>query len=171
MEPSELLKGRTRETKIRRDRAGRWYDAGQRLDHPNLCRSFDGWIDRAEDGRLCLTNDINWAYVEVEGPPYFVRAVEVSGGEVLLALSGDRREPLDGATLRQGPDGALYCDVRGGRCAARFDNHAAAQLAELAGEDEAGAYLDLPSGRVRPPVVDDPLEPARAGASASGPRA
>ncbi len=161
MDPSAILEGRTRETKIRRDKAGRWYDGGVLLEHPNLCRSFDGWIDRAEDGRLCLTNDINWAYVDVEGPPYFVRGLEVADGEITLLLSGDRREPLDGATLRQGPDGALYCDVRAGRCAALFENHAAVQLAELLFEDAEGTYVELPTGRVRPPVVDDPLAPAR----------
>ncbi len=157
MDPNALLQGRTRETKIRRDRAGRWFNEGEPLEHPNLCRSFDGWIDRAEDGRFCLTNDINWAYVDIEGPPYFVRGVAIVPGGVELLLSGDRRELLDGATLRQGPDGALYCDVREGRCAALFDNHAAVQLEALVGEDAEGAYLELPSGRVRPPVVADPL--------------
>jgi hypothetical protein len=81
----------------------------------------------------------------------------VTEGAVFLRLSGERREPLDGKTLRQGPDGALYCDVREGRCPALFDNHAALQLGDLLGEDADGPYVDLPSGRVHPPIVGDPL--------------
>jgi hypothetical protein len=157
MDPSALLAGRTRETKIRRDRYGRWYEGGEPLEHPNLTRSFDAWVDRAEDGRFCLSNDINWAYVAIEGPAYFVRGVERGASALILLLSGDRREPLRGETLRQGPDGALYCDVREGRCPALFDNHAALQLSDFIGEDEEGAYVDLPSGRVHPKTVDDPL--------------
>jgi hypothetical protein len=159
MDPSALLAGRTRETSIRRDRHGRWYEGGTPLEHPNLTRSFDGWIDRSEDGRFCLSNDINWAYVTIEGPAYFVRGVVRDGGAVTLLLSGDRREPLRGETLRQDSAGALYCDVREGRCPARFDNHATVQLADWIGEDAEGLYVDLPTGRVRPPVVDDPLAP------------
>lgn len=157
MDPSALLQGRTRETKIRRDKNGRWFNDGQLLEHSKLCRSFDSWIDRAEDGRFCLSNDINWAYVEIEGPAYFVRSVELSDQGVKLTLSGARHELLDGSTLRQGQDGALYCDVREGRCPALFDNHAALRLAELIGEDDAGTFVELPTGKVRPPVVDEPL--------------
>jgi hypothetical protein len=160
MDPSALLAGRTRETKIRRDRNGRWYENGVPLEHPNLTRSFDAWIDRAEDGRFCLSNDINWAYVAIEGPAYFVRDLAPVDGALVLLLSGDRREPLRGETLRQGPDGALYCDVREGRCPARFDNHAALKLGDLLGEDAGGTFVDLPSGRFRPPTVDDPLRAA-----------
>ena len=36
MEPSQFLKGRTRETKIRRDAAGRWFNDGDPIDHPQF---------------------------------------------------------------------------------------------------------------------------------------
>lgn len=155
-----MMAGLTRETQIRRDARGRWFNGEDPIDHPLLVRAFEGWIDRAEDGRPCLSNDINWAYIEVEGPPYFVRGVVPEAGGVGLRLSGDRVEALDPASLRQGPDGALYCDVRDGRCAARFDNHAASRLMDLAGgEDGDGPYLELGGRKVRPPVVSDPLAP------------
>jgi uncharacterized protein len=159
MDPSKVMAGLTRETSIRRDARGRWFNGDDPIDHPLVVRAFDGWIDRAEDGRLCLSNDINWAYIVVDGPPYTVRGVAQEGADVILLLSGDLRQRLDPATLRQGPDGGLYCDVRDGRLAARFDRYAATQLVDLAGgEDDDGPYLDL-DGRVRPPVVDDPLQP------------
>ncbi len=158
MDPNDPLPpGRSRETRIRRDARGRWFNGDEPITHPNLVQSFDQWLDRAPDGRFCLSNDINWAYVAVEGAPVFVRAAHIEGDAVVLRLSGDLEERLDPATLRQGPDGVLYCDVREGRLPARFDSHAAAQLAPLLGEDARGIYLELAGRRFEPPVRDDPL--------------
>lgn len=161
MEPGQFLQGqgRTRETTIRRDAQGRWFHDGQPLEHPNLTRAFDRWVERAEDGRYCLKNDINWAYFTLEGPPFFVRSLRAQpGGRVLLSLSNDRQVPLSPYTLRTGPDGALYCDVDDGMVA-RFDRHAATQLEALIGEDGQGVYLEIEGARVRPPSVRDPLKP------------
>lgn len=157
MNPNQLIEGRSRETEIRRDAGGRWWNGEDQVDHPQLVRSFDSWIDRAADGRFCLKNDVNWAYIALEGPPYFVRSLMFSGQVVTLLLSGGTSERLDPATLRQTADGALWCDVRSGRVPACFDNHAAHQLAEVIAEDADGVYLTLEGGRARPPVVDDPL--------------
>jgi uncharacterized protein len=157
MDVGEIPTGRTRETAIRRDALGRWWNGDERIDHKKVARSFDGWIERAEDGRLCLANDINWAYVSIEGPPYFVRAVRWEGERAILVLSGDREEKLDPQTLRASEDGVLYCDVLQGTLAARFDNHAAMQLAERFVPDDAGACLVIDGERFLPPTVTDPL--------------
>ena len=61
-----------------------------------------------------------------------------------------------GRSEREGPDGALYCDGHGGMTA-RFDRHAAVQLADLILEDDTGPYFDVNGERVRPPVVEDPI--------------
>ncbi|HEY8427962.1 MAG TPA: hypothetical protein VIL20_06285 [Sandaracinaceae bacterium] len=158
VDPANMLAGRTRETKIRRDAEGRWFNDGVEITHPLLREAFDAWLCRAPDGsgRYCLSNDINWAYVEIEGPPRFVRGVSVEGDRVALRLSDGRVVALDPRTLRQGRDGALYCDVGEG-LSARFERHAVMQLAELLGEDDAGVYLRVGGELVRPPVVDDPL--------------
>lgn len=156
MDPSELLQGRTRETSIYRDAQGRWFQDGEPLEHENLVRSFEGWIERAEDGRYCLKNDINWAYFTLEGAPYFVRHARVDADRVVMELSGGLSEVLDVTTLRQGPDGALYCSVRGD-LPARFDRHVLTQLEDHVGEDEQGPFLLVSSQRVRPRVVTDPL--------------
>lgn len=157
MDVADLLQGRTRETKIRRDAQGRWWNGEERIEHAGVARSFDGWIERTSDGRLCLANDINWAYVEVDGPAYFVRSVRIEGDSAVLLLSGDRQERLDPASLRVGPDGALYCDVQDGTLSARFDNHAAMQLGERLQPDES---FDLEGARWVPRVVDDPFASA-----------
>jgi hypothetical protein len=158
MDPNAFLSGQSRETTIRRDAQGRWFSDDQPLDHPKLCRAFDRWLERAEDGRFCLRNDINWAYVSVEGPPLFVRAVQLEpNGAIQLALSDDSSQSLDPQTLRQGPDGALYCDARDGSFAARFDRSAMQQLEPVLKEDAQGVYLALGDQQVRPRVAADPL--------------
>ena len=156
VDAGSYLKGRTRETTIRRDAQGRWFHDGQPLGHPNLIRSFEQWIERAEDGRWCLKNDINWAYITLEGPPLFVRAARPTASTVTLQLSNGRSEPLRPETLRQDHDGALYCDAVDG-LTARFDRHAQTQLGEVLDEDDDGVYVSLDGTRWRPPIVDDPL--------------
>lgn len=163
MDPNQFIFGQSRETTIRRDDQGRWYAEGELLEHPKLVRAFDRWLERAEDGRYCLRNDINWAYVTIEGPPLFVRTVTLEpNAPPQLTLSDDRTEPLRPETLRQAQDGALYCDARDGTFAARFDRHAMQQLESLLREDEQGVYLLLGNERIRPRVVSDPLLPLSA---------
>lgn len=159
MEPSEptFPFGLSRETTIRRTADGKWFQGDEPIDNPKLARAFDRWISKAEDGRYCLKNDINWAYFTLEGPPYFVRSAQPEGDAVTLALSNDESTTLDFATLREGPDGALYCDAYPGM-AARFDTHASVQLSELVAEDEQGPYLRCGKERVRPPRVTHPLD-------------
>lgn len=158
MDPAELLRrGFTRETAVRRDRKGRWFDGDEPITHPRLVGKLDAWIDRAPDGRFCLSNDINWAFVEIEGAPYFVRGVRIADGEVLLRLSGGEEEILDPKTLRLDGHDALWCDVRGGRVPARFERTAMHQLAAVMEEDEEGPFFRIKASKVRPPVMADPM--------------
>jgi hypothetical protein len=156
MEPSTIPFGLSRETTIQRRADGRWFVDGDAMDNPKLARAFDRWIERAEDGRYCLKNDVNWAYFQLEGAPYFVRSVRIDDGAAQLMLSNDREEELDLRTLREGPDGALYCTVLGDE-PARFDSHAAVQLGELLDEDAEGPFFSMGDQRVRPPRLSDPL--------------
>jgi hypothetical protein len=156
-DPNSLLAPDGRETKIRRDARGRWFNDVVPITHEHLVRAFDSWVDLADDGRYCLRNAVNWAYVDIDGAPVFVRAVAVHPEGAVLTLSDGRVERLDARTLRQGPDGALYCTVRGGRLTARFDQPTAIALEAVVGEDDEGIYLDVANERVRPPMVDDPL--------------
>jgi hypothetical protein len=162
MDPAAMLEGRSRETRLRRDASGRWWDGDDPIAHPLLVQAFDAWIERAEDGRFCLKNDINWAYVTIEGAPIDVRTIELpakTDGAAAISLhhSDGRTETLDPSTLREGPDGALYCEVRGGTMPARLSPHAAVQLDPLIDEDEHGTYIQLGTTRIRPPRTDEPL--------------
>jgi hypothetical protein len=164
MDAEMLPPGLSRETTIRRTAEGKWFHDGQAIDNPKLARAFDRWVKRAEDGRYCLKNEINWAYFSLEGAPYFVRAARIEGGRAWLSLSNDEQVELDLHSLREGPDGALYCDAYPG-LAARFDAHATVQLGELLEEDEHGPFFRLVDARdptrqerVRPPRVADPVD-------------
>jgi len=168
IDPSAALKGRTRETKIRRDDAGRWFDGEDEITHVLITQAFDSWLIPAPDGsgRWCLSNDINWAFISLEGPPRFVRSVDLSD-PVTLRLSDSREIRFDPGSLRQGPDEALYCDVPSEHAptglVARFDRHAAMQLSELLHEDDEGVFLRLGDQLVRPPRVSSPLTTQSAG--------
>ncbi len=152
-----LARGLTRETKIRRDRHGQWFDDDVAIEHDNLARSFDGWIDRAPDGRFCLSNNINWAFVAIAGAPYVVRSIAIAD-PITLHLSGDRHEPLDPGSLRLDPHDAMWCDVREGRVPARFSSHALHQLGDLLDEDSEGLYLLIAGHKIRPPTMKDPMQ-------------
>lgn len=152
----EFTKERTRETSIRRDASGRWYNGDDLITHPKLIRAFSSWISRAEDGRYCLRNDINWAYFTLEGAPLFVRSVGVTTDMIMLNLSNDTSEALDLATLRQSEDGRLYCDTSK-KLTALFDSHAANQLRGVLEEkdDTIGVVM---SGTFFPIPIDlDPV--------------
>lgn len=162
MDPAQLAaRGWTRETQIHRDDAGRWFQDGEPIAHPGIVAAFNRWVARAPDGRYCLENEINWAYVEIAGPPVFVRSATVDPSGAKLALSDGRSEALDPTTLREGAEGALYCDVRGGTLPARFDRGAMIQLADALHEDTGGLYFELGGRRYTPAKSDTPLELTR----------
>lgn len=161
MIPLIPVEGRSRETKIRRDARGRWWNDDAEITHPSLCRAFDAWIERAEDGRYCLKNEINWAYVTIEGPPLFARRARVEAGALVLSLSDGRDEAVDLTTLREGSDGALACDVRAGTMPCALTSGAMMELAPHLDEDAAGPFVRVGALRVRPARVTDPLVPFR----------
>jgi hypothetical protein len=160
VDPNKIFNRLSRESTICRDAVGRWFHDGERVEHPMVAHAFDRWIGRADDGRYCLNNGIDWVYIALDGPPLFVRSLRIQDdNKVFLLLSNDTEQKLDLDTLRQGEDGALYCEIGDVKLVAKFDRHAMAQLAELVEEDTRGVYIQLGEQRVRPPTVADPLGP------------
>lgn len=149
--------GLTRETSIRRTGDGRWYHDGAPIRHAGIRKAFDAWVDRADDGRYILKNDVNWAYVEIEGAPVRVERVRMVDGALEGLLSDERTETLDLDSLRQDSEGFLYCDVRQGRLTAKFARHAMFDLEPLLDEHDGGVVLRVGSREIVPPVVDDPV--------------
>jgi uncharacterized protein len=133
--------GRSRESTIRLDAAGRFWHEGRKVDHPGLAAAFHSWIGRhPDDGRYILTNGYDWSYFTVEDAPYFVRALRIEPQRVVLLLSDGTEEAWDPESTRIGPDGALYATVKTeaphGPFEAKFTQHAQASLAPALVEDE-----------------------------------
>lgn len=156
--PPKLDPAWSREADLRRDARRRWYHEGVPIQTPAIERAFDRWIDRGPDGRYRLENEINWVYCEIEGPPVFVERAEVQADRVRLTLSDGRTEWLRPETLRQGPEGELYCQVREGRLPAAFERAAMPAFESLLAEDGEGLFLRLGGRAFRPRVVATPLE-------------
>ena len=120
--------GFSRETRIRRDRRGQWFEGNEPVTNPAIASAFDRWIDLAPDGRYCLRNSVNWAYVEIEGAPIFVRSLDVQEDGIELHLSDGRSERLDPSTLSADSEGLLHCLVRDRSMSAAFTNGSLMQL-------------------------------------------
>lgn len=150
-------KGWTRETNIRRDARGNWFENEVLVEHPGVKKAFDSWVAKAPDGRYCLENKIHWVYVELEGPPVFVRHLKVEDSGIQLMLSNGLNETLDAITLRQSSEGILYCDVSNRQLVAQFDSNAMMEMMDVIGSDEQGLFVRVGSEAVRPPVVAEAL--------------
>jgi uncharacterized protein len=156
--------GRSRESTIRLDGEGRFFHAGEQVEHAKLAAAMHTWISRhPDDGRYILTNGYDWTYFTVEDAPFFVRAVKLDGGRVTLALSDGTEEPWDPRESEIAPSGAIYTSVKGsakgGPFRAKFTRHAQASLAPVltevpgAGEPHAAVILEgktVPIGRAAP---------------------
>jgi len=146
--------GRSRESTIRLDAAGRFWHEGRRVDHAGLAAAFHSWIARhPDDGRYILTNGYDWSYFTVDDAPYFVRAVRIEPQRVALLLSDGTEEAWDPEGTRVGPDGALYAavkrDATGGPFEAKFTQHAQASLAPVLVEGDGPNEGTSPEGGPR----------------------
>jgi len=133
--------GRSRESTIRLDSAGRFWHDGRQVDHAGLAAAFHSWIARhPDDGRYILTNGYDWSYFTVDDAPYFVRAVRIEPQRLVLLLSDGTEESWEPERTRAGLDGALYAVVKrqgvGGPFEAKFTQHAQASLAPVLVEGE-----------------------------------
>jgi len=142
--------GRSRESSIRLDAAGRFWHEGRQVEHAGLAAAFHSWIRRhPDDGRYILTNGYDWTYFTVEDAPYFVSALRVEAAQIVLILSDGTEAAWDPEATRIGSDSALYAtvkrDARGGPYEAKFSPHAQASLGPLLVESADGG---LPMVRI-----------------------
>lgn len=113
--------GRSRESTIRLDRSGRFWNEGEPVTHAGMATAFASWIMRhPDDGRFILCNGFDWTYFTVDDAPFFVKSLRTESDRIVLTLSDGSEEPLDEATLGSGGDGALYVRVKAGAFEARF---------------------------------------------------
>jgi uncharacterized protein len=137
--------GRSRESSIVLDAAGRFSHDGVPVEHPGLARAFASWIDRhPDDGRFILNNGYDWTYFHVEDVPYLVLGLREQDGALRLRLSDGSESGLEPETLTVGAHGALYGSVKGGQFRARFTPAAQTALAPwLSAAENGDIFLEI----------------------------
>jgi hypothetical protein len=154
---SPAPEGRSRESTIVLDGAGRFWHDGRPVEHAGLAAALHSWIGRHPDnGRYILTNGYDWTYFTVEDAPYVVRAVRLEDSRILLVLSDGTEEPWDPSASHIGKGGALYAVVkrgaRHGPYEAKFTRHAQASLEPVlvdeGGRDDGGSDEGVPAVRI-----------------------
>lgn len=117
--------GRSRESTIRLDAAGRFLHSGEPVEHAGLAHAMHTWVGRHPfDGRFVLVNGYDWTYFVVDDVPCFIEAFSGSIDEPELELRDGSRERWVADSLYVGVNDALYTWVKhravGGPFLARF---------------------------------------------------
>ena len=151
--------GRSRESTLRLDGEGRFFHDDAIVEHPKLAAALHTWIARhPDDGRFILTNGYDWTYFTVQDVPFFVRSIKPEGDEAILVLSDGTEEPLDPGTLRVGPRGDLYLQVKrdardkGGPFDAKMTRFAQTQLGPFLSEEGNAIVVTTRRGKARLPA-------------------
>lgn len=158
--------GRSRESTLRLDAEGRFWHAGERVEHPKLEAALHGWIARhPDDGRFILTNGYDWTYFTVDDAPYIVRALRIDEEGVWLELDDQTSERWVPEDTRVGANDALYTVVKRGKASgqpfeARFSRHAQTSLAPLLSTDDEGRVWVRVGRRARSLSVGPDTKPA-----------
>ncbi len=128
---------------IKLDREGRWFHDGVEITHGRTLDLFNRSIERDPEGGYRLSVGLEYAPIDVEDTPYFVRRVDLTEEGAALRLSDGTDEALDPATLRVGGANVLYCAVKGGEFPAKFLRPAYYQLMERLEETGDGYGVRL----------------------------
>jgi len=131
---------------------GEWFHRGEPFENIKIIEYFHRAIRRDQNGRYYLHNRYEGkeehVYIEVEDVAYFVRrfGANATGHYQVTLNTGDEQE-LDLNTLEEDSRGVMYCRVLDND-RARFSDVALQQLADLAGMDDNGIYLELNGKKV-----------------------
>lgn len=134
---------------------GRFTHEGEPIRNRRLREHFERHVDYLPDEDKFIVRLQHFrGEVVVEEAAFFVREVEMDGGEI--ALSDGSREGFDPSTLHVSEiDGALLCRVKRSLAPdgllARFTHAAQAELLHHVEEDEQGFVLTLAGVPVRLP--------------------
>ena len=136
---------------------GRWSHEGLPILHRRMREHFDRSVKYLADEQKFIVALRHFrGEIVVEEAAFFVRAVDLAGGEI--ALSDRTREPLDVASLHVSPrDGALLCRVKRALAPegllARFTHSAQAELLAAIEPEGDGYMLALGGRRERVPEL------------------
>ncbi len=133
------------------DKEGHLWHEGSEFDDPAILKFFMRKMEKLPDGRFKAICQGETCFIEPEDVPYVVKDVVVGPDQVELIFPGDYGEVLDPSTLYVGKENVLYCKVRGGKYAARFNRKTYFELARLVEQDakDKGFYLAIGGKRYR----------------------
>lgn len=106
---------------VRLDEEGNWFQGDYPILHERTFRYLHKHITRDEEGRYYLTGEDKPIYFSVEDVPYWVVKLERTIVGYLITLTDESIELLDSTHLWTGKKGTLYCLIKGGNFAARFN--------------------------------------------------
>ena len=130
---------------------GEWYSDGERIVNRKIADLFSRCVRKNPTGGFMLQMGDEKAPLEVEDTPLVVRQVEGEPDRGLSVLLNDGTiEALDPATLRSGPDNAIYCRVKGGEWEARLLRPAYYSLTRWVRESAGGRFSIKIAGREYP---------------------
>ncbi len=113
--------GRSRESLIRLNGAGRFLHDGEPVEHEGVARAMHTWIARHPiDGRFVLVNGYDWTYFTVDDVPFFVETVNGASEAPELGLSDGSVEAWQADDLYEGDDSALYTWVKHAKAGGPF---------------------------------------------------
>ncbi len=139
--------------RLRVDREGAWLHDGEEVTHAGILANLRDNLRADAVGHYLQVGRVR-VPVEVEDAPFLILRVERDGDRLMLTLNDLMREPLAPATLRFGPGGVPYCQVKDGRLEARLTRAAAYQLLQCVECDDAGGAATLMLGDARYPLPD-----------------
>lgn len=134
------------------DTEGQLWHEGSLFEDPTLLNFFMKKMDQLPDGRFQVICQGETCLIEPEDAPYVVLDIEKKGEKIELIFPGDYREILDPSSLYVGKDNVLYCKVRAGRFAARFNRKPYFELSHWINLDETRHEFFLNLGKKHFPI-------------------
>jgi hypothetical protein len=131
------------------DSDGHLWHEGTEFDDPEVLKLFMKNMEAMPDGSYRVFCQGEECRITAEDVPYVVQDLVFTHERINLIFPGGYSEPLDPATLFVGKLNVLYCRVRGGRLAARFNRKSYLELAKKVKFDPQtkGFYLTVDNQR------------------------
>lgn len=120
----EMLE-KMRQIGLRLDRAGVFWQGGERVTHQRLRQALLRWLDVRDGKNVVKLDDKRFAYVDVDDAHLRALSARWEGDRCLVLWDDDQEAELDYASLAVAPDNAFYARIRGLRGRIAGPAHAA----------------------------------------------
>ncbi len=139
---------------IRLDGEGNWFQGEYPILHDRTCSYLHKHIELDSQGHFVLTGEDKPILIEIEDVPYWVTKVERTIAGFLVTLTDETIELLDPTTLWSKKKQALYCLVKGGRFACKFQRVPYYEITKELEQRRGKFYLVI--GGKRYPIAKEP---------------